>query len=437
MAFVGKTKAFCLPERIKKMKYILKNSKVYIDGQFVSKDIAITDGVVSFDGTSSQEDVCFDFSGCVIFPGFEDVHVHLREPGFSYKETIESGTKAAAAGGYTTVFAMPNLNPVPDSKEAIKKQIDIIKKDAVIKVFPYGAITVGEKGEKLAELEEMKDSAIAFSDDGRGVQSEEMMLAAMEKAKELGKIIAAHCEDNSLLRGGYIHDGEYAKINGHKGICSESEYLPIKRDIELAKKTGVKYHVCHISTAESVELIRKAKKEGVDITCETAPHYLTMNDMMLKEEGRFKMNPPIRSEKDRLALIEGIKDGTIDMIATDHAPHSEEEKSKGLSGSSMGVSGIETAFPVLYTKLVKPGIISLEKLVELMHDSPGKRFGTANPIKENVKANLTVFDLENEYIIDSDKFLSKGKSSPFDGEKVSGRCLMTFCEGKLVWEAER
>ncbi len=419
------------------MKYILKNSKVYIDGQFVSKDITITDGIISFDGTSSLEDVYYDLNNCVIFPGFCDVHVHLREPGFSYKETIESGTRAAAAGGYTTVFAMPNLNPVPDSKESIKEQIDIIKKDAVIKVFPYGAITVGEKGEKLAELLEMKDLAIAFSDDGRGVQSEETMLGAMIKAKELDKIIAAHCEDNSLLRGGYIHDGEYARINGHKGICSESEYLPIKRDIELAKKTGAKYHVCHISTAESVELIRKAKKEGVDITCETAPHYLTMNDMMLKEEGRFKMNPPIRSEKDRLALIEGIKDGTIDMIATDHAPHSEEEKSKGLSGSAMGVSGIETAFPVLYTKLVKPGIISLEKLIELMHDSPGKRFGTTNPIKENVKANLTVFDLENEYIIDSNKFLSKGKSSPFDGEKVSGRCLMTFCEGKLVWEAER
>ena len=367
------------------------------------------------------------FNNCYIFPAFCDVHVHLREPGFFYKETIASGTAAAARGGYSDVFSMPNLNPVPDNKQALDMQLDIIKKDAVINVHPYASITVGQKGEELSSFDELFD-AIAFSDDGRGVQSAEMMKKAMENAKEMGKIIVAHCEDNSLLFGGCIHDGQFAKKNGFKGICSESEWKPIERDIELVRQTGCKYHVCHISTKESVELIRKAKAEGLDITCETAPHYLILNDMDLKNEGRFKMNPPIRSEEDRLALIEGIKDGTIDMIATDHAPHSKEEKAKGLEGSLMGIVGIETAFPLMYTHLVKKGIITLEKLIELMAINPRKRFGL--PETED----FCVFDLEEEYEINPDEFLSKGKATPFQGEKVFGRCRLTVVNNKIAYE---
>ena len=319
----------------------------------------------------------FDFSGFLslsdsytVFPGFVDVHVHLREPGYFYKETVKSGTAAAARGGYVGVCSMPNLSPVPDNLERLRQQLDIIENDACIGVYPYGSITVSEAGENLSDMEAMAQYVAGFSDDGKGVQSREMMKEAMLRAKSLGKIIVAHCEDNSLLNGGYIHDGEYARKNGHKGICSESEWGPIARDIELLKETGASYHVCHISTKESVEIIRKAKAEGVDITCETAPHYLVMNDGMLKDEGRFKMNPPIRSEADRLALIEGVKDGTIDMIATDHAPHSAEEKSRGLKGSLMGIVGIETAFPVLYTELVKKGVITLERLTELLCVNP-------------------------------------------------------------------
>ena len=367
------------------------------------------------------------FNNCYIFPAFCDVHVHLREPGFFYKETIASGTAAAARGGYSDVFSMPNLNPVPDNKQALDMQLDIIKKDAVINVHPYASITVGQKGEELSSFDELFD-AIAFSDDGRGVQSAEMMKKAMENAKEMGKIIVAHCEDNSLLFGGCIHDGQFAKKNGFKGICSESEWKPIERDIELVRQTGCKYHVCHISTKESVELIRKAKAEGLDITCETAPHYLILNDMDLKNEGRFKMNPPIRSEEDRLALIEGIKDGTIDMIATDHAPHSKEEKAKGLEGSLMGIVGIETAFPLMYTHLVKKGIITLEKLIELMSINPRKRFGL--PETED----FCVFDLDEEYEINPDEFLSKGKATPFQGEKVFGRCRLTVVNNKIAYE---
>ncbi len=364
----------------------------------------------------------------VVFPGFCDVHVHFREPGFSYKETVLSGTMAAAKGGYTACFTMPNLNPVPDSVENLKKQTDIIEKDAKIRVYPYGAITVGEKGEVLSDMQGMADNVIAFSDDGRGVQSDDMMRKAMEIAKAEGKIIAAHCEVNELLKGGYIHDGEYAKAHGHKGICSESEYKQIERDINLVRETGCDYHVCHISAKESVELIRQAKKEGLPVTCETGPHYLVMDDADLKEEGRFKMNPPLRGREDRLALIEGIKDGTIDMIATDHAPHSAEEKSKGLSGSSFGIVGLETAFSVLYTHLVKKGVITLEKLIELMAINPKKRFGidTGN--------DFTVWNLNSEYKVDSNEFLSLGKATPFEGWTVSGKCIMTVCDGKIVYD---
>ncbi len=364
----------------------------------------------------------------VCFPGFADVHVHLREPGFSYKETILSGTLASARGGFTDVCSMPNLSPVPDSLDNLNIQLDIIKKDALIGVHPYGSITKGEMGEFLSDMEDMAPYCIGFSDDGKGVQSEEMMTLAMEKAKSLGKIIVAHCEENSLLRGGYIHDGEYAKANGHKGICSESEWRPIERDIELVKKTGVSYHVCHISTKESVDIIRRAKKDGVDITCETGPHYLLLNDMCLKEEGRFKMNPPIRSEEDRLALIEGIKDGTIDMIATDHAPHSAEEKSKGLEKSLMGVVGIETSFPLMYTNFVKTRIISLEKLMDLMCYNARRRFNI--PLGDS----FTIWDLNDKYEINPDDFVSKGKSTPFEGFEVYGKCLLTVKDGKIVWQ---
>lgn len=384
--------------------------------------------------TSDMEAAVDNLSEYTVFPGFCDVHVHFREPGFSYKETIKSGSMAAAKGGYTSVCTMPNLSPCPDSKENLKLQLDIIKKDAVINVYPFGTITKGEKGETLSDFEDICNDVIGFSDDGRGVQSDEMMLSAMTKAKELDKIISAHCEVNDLLFGGYIHDGEYAKINGHKGICSESEWKQIERDIELCKKTGVKYHVCHISAKESIEIIRKAKAEGVDITCETGPHYLVMNDMMLRDEGRFKMNPPIRSEEDRLALLEGILDGTVDMIATDHAPHSKEEKSKGLALSNMGITGLETSFPIMYTKLVKNNVISLEKLVYLMSTAPAKRFGIESGIKTGNKADLCVFDLESEYTINPDDFVSMGKATPFEGEKVKGKCILTICNGQIVYK---
>ncbi len=370
----------------------------------------------------------FDFSRCIIFPGFCDVHVHFREPGFFYKETIATGSLASARGGYTAVCTMPNLNPVPDSVENLKLQTDIIENTACIHVYPYGSITVGQKGEALADLEGMAKNVIAFSDDGKGVQSDDMMRNAMLKAKELGKMIVAHCEVNELLRGGYIHDGEYARKHGHRGICSESEWAQIARDIELVKETGVKYHVCHISTKESVEIIRRAKAEGVDITCETGPHYLVMDDSQLQEDGRFKMNPPIRSKEDREALIEGIIDGTIDMIATDHAPHSKEEKAKGLENSAFGVVGIETALPIMYTYLVKPGIITLDRLVELMVINPRKRFGI------ELGCDYSVWDLEEEYTVDPEEFVSLGKATPFENWKVFGRCLATVCDGKIVYK---
>lgn len=364
----------------------------------------------------------------VIFPGFCDVHVHFREPGFSYKETVKTGSAAAARGGYTAVCTMPNLNPVPDCMESLSKQLEIIERDACINVLPYAAITKGEKGEELSGMEEMAGSIVAFSDDGKGVQNPEMMKAAMKKAKSLGKIIAAHCEDNTLLKGGYIHDGEYAKAHGHRGICSESEWGQIKRDLELAKETGCAYHVCHISCKESVDLIRKAKKEGVDVTCETAPHYLVMTDGDLKEEGRFKMNPPVRSEEDRQALLAGIADGTVDMIATDHAPHSAEEKSRGLEKSAFGIVGIETAFPLLYTKLVKTGLVSLERLIELLAVNPRERFGIG------LGNDYTVWDLNEESTVDPAEFISLGKATPFAGEKLYGRCHLTVYDGKIAYK---
>ena len=376
----------------------------------------------------SAELAAFDSEKYSVFPGFCDVHVHFREPGFCYKETIASGSAASAAGGYTDVCTMPNLNPVPDSVEHLGLQLDAIKNTACIHVYPYGAITVGEQGEKLADLEGMAPYVIGFSDDGKGVQSDDMMRQAMMRAKKLGKLIVAHCEVNELLRGGYIHDGEYAKAHGHLGICSESEWVQIARDLELVKEIGCKYHVCHISTKESVDIIRKAKAEGVDVTCETGPHYLVLDDSCLREEGRFKMNPPLRSREDREALIQGILDGTIDMIATDHAPHSAEEKAKGLEKSAFGIVGIETAFPVLYTHLVKPGIVSMERLKALLVTNARERFGI--PMGDS----FSIWDLESCEAVDPEKFVSKGKATPFAGVPLYGKCLLTVCDGKIVYK---
>ena len=369
-------------------------------------------------------------SDYVFLPGFCDVHVHFREPGFSYKETIASGSNAAAHGGYTAVCTMPNLNPVPDCEAALKEQLDLINSTGSINIYPYAAITVGQKGESLSDMEALSKNAIAFSDDGRGVQNDALMEAAMKKAKELGKMIVAHCEVNDLLFGGYIHKGEYAKKHNHRGICSESEFLQIARDIELVKKTGCAYHVCHISAKESVDIIRQAKAEGVDITCETTPHYLVLDDSDLKEEGRFKMNPPLRSAEDKKALIEGIKDGTIDIIATDHAPHSAEEKSRGLEKSAFGIVGLETAFQVMYTHLVKTEIITMQRLIELMCINPRQRFNI--PLGED----FSVWDLSVKSKVNPNEFLSMGKATPFQGHELYGECLLTVCGGKVVYKKE-
>ena len=404
------------------MKCTIKDALVYENGRLNTRDF-------SFIANSGAEEDFTSLRGIAVFPGFADVHVHLREPGFSYKETIRTGSRAAARGGYGAVCTMPNLNPVPDTLAHLQQQLEIIRRDAQIQVLPYGAITMGQKGEALSDMAEMAPWVCGFSDDGRGVQSREMMKEAMLQARRLGKIIVAHCEDNRLLRGGYIHDGAYAASHGHRGICSESEWGPIARDLELVRETGCAYHVCHISTRESVELIRQAKAEGLDVSCETAPHYLLLDDSRLQEDGRFKMNPPLRSPADREALIQGVIDGTIDMIATDHAPHSAEEKGRGLEKSLMGVVGIETAFPLVYTALVKEGVISLEKLIDLMHTNPCRRFG----IDLNMAENFTAFDLNAQYTIDPAEFLSMGRSTPFAGETVFGRCRLTVSGGRIAW----
>ena len=409
------------------MMSMFRGALVYKNGAFVKADMLLDGASLSVcEGDVSPSVPVFD--NIAILPGFCDVHVHLREPGFSYKETIESGSLASAGGGYTAVCSMPNLNPAPDSRKNLERQLEIIRRDGRIAVIPYGTITKGQAGVRLSDMADMASDVAGFSDDGRGVQDDEMMRAAMREAKRLGKMIVAHCEDNSLLRGGYIHDGEYARTHGHRGICSESEWGQIKRDLELVRETGCAYHVCHISTKESVELIRAAKAEGLDVTCETGPHYIVLDDSYLQEDGRFKMNPPLRSPSDREAILEGILDGTIDILATDHAPHSDEEKSLGLEKSAMGVVGIETAFPVMYTRLVKTGIITLEKLVEIISVRPRERFNIDTDV------GFTVFDLSAEYEIDPEKFLSKGKATPFKGDRVYGRCLATVYQGRVVYK---
>ena len=407
------------------------------NGLIESADVAISNGVIERIGIDIQPlqgDKVYDCTGLTVMSGFVDLHVHLREPGFSAKETIATGTAAAAHGGFTTVCSMPNLAPAPDSVENLKQQLDIIERDAVIKVLPYATITRKRIGDELVDFAALKPYVAGFSDDGTGVQSEEVMRAAMAEAAKNEAIIAAHCEVDELLRGGYIHDGEYARINGHRGICSESEWKQVERDIELVAETGCRYHVCHISTKETVELIRQAKARGLKVTCETGPHYLTMCDMDLKEEGRFKMNPPIRSAEDRDALIAGLQDGTIDVVATDHAPHTAEEKSRGLERSAMGVVGIETSFAVVYTKLVKAGIISLEKAVDVLAEAPRKIFGLGGGLQEGEAADITVFDLEKEFTVDPSTFLSKGHSTPFEGWQLQGECCLTLVDGRVAYE---
>ena len=422
------------------MRYLLQNAQILSSGGvFRAADVLLSGGrIVSIgDRISCPADaVSIDLHKAVLFPGFVDVHVHLREPGFSYKETIRTGTLAAAHGGFAHVAAMPNLDPVPDCAAALAVQRAIIEKDALVHVHPYGAISVGEKGERLADLEGLAPGVIAFSDDGRGVQSESLMREAMIQCRRLGKILAAHCEDNSLLHGGYIHDGAYARAHGHRGICSESEWGPIARDLRLAEETGCAYHVCHVSTKESVALIRAAKRRGVDVTCETAPHYLTFTDEDLQEDGRFKMNPPLRAREDRDALIEGLLDGTIDMLVTDHAPHSREEKARGLEKSAMGVVGLETSFAASYTALVQTGILPLEKLVDLMHGAPMRRFGCGTELAEGQPADLTAFDLTKTYTVDPETFLTMGRATPFAGRALTGVCKLTMIGGEPVWKEE-
>ena len=420
-------------------KFVIKGCDVFIDGRFVSSDVEVSGGIVSRvePGIVPENGVpVFNFNNCRVVPGLVDVHVHLREPGFSYKETMATGTAAAARGGYTTVCAMPNLNPVPDSAEHLAAELEAIRRGALIGVYPYGALTVGERGEAMSDIASLAASVAAFSDDGRGVQSEGMMRECMRAVAKTGKILAAHCEVDSLLNGGYIHDGGYARAHGHRGICSESEWREVERDIRLAEETGCAFHVCHVSTKESVALIRQAKRRGADVTAETAPHYLLLTDADLQEDGRFKMNPPLRGEADRAALIEGLLDGTIDMIATDHAPHSAEEKSRGLEKSAMGVVGLECAFAVLYTGLVEKGVITLEKLTELMSEAPARRFKLpGGAIEAGKPADLAVFDTDTEYTIEPAEFASMGRATPFEGWRVKGKCLMTVCAGRTVWQA--
>lgn len=418
------------------MTTLFKNATVFTPAGFEKRDVFVSGGSVFVNTIPDSYDNLIDCSGMVIVPGFTDVHVHFREPGFFYKETIATGSAAAAAGGYTCVCPMPNLKPAPSDLASLQAQLSIIEKDACVKVVPYGTITRKQDGRSaLSDMEAMAPYVCAFSDDGKGVQTGDLMEEAMVRAKALGKLIVAHCEDESLLTGGYIHDGDYAKAHGHKGICSESEWKQVERDVALAEKTGAAYHVCHVSTKESVDIIRKAKTRGVDVTCETGPHYLVLCDEDLQEDGWFKMNPPLRSAADKAALIRGLQDGTIDMIATDHAPHSEEEKARGLEGSAFGIVGLETAFPVLYTHLVEKGVISLEKLIEVMSISPRKRFGFAGgSLEDGQPADLTVLDLARQWTVDPEKFRSKGRATPFKGWTLKGKVIMTVVNGEIVYE---
>lgn len=419
------------------MKQFYTHTRIYRNGRFEEGTLVVEAGRIVEAATPSEGDCVVDLGGRVLVPGLIDVHVHLREPGFGYKETIATGTAAAAHGGYTTVCAMPNLNPAPDTAATLGEQLALIERDAVVRVVPYGCITMGQQGGgEQAHLAAMADKVVGFSDDGRGVQRDEDMASAMRKAKELGKPIVAHCEVNELLKGGYIHDGDYCRAHGHRGISSESEWAQVKRDIELVEQIGCQYHVCHISTKESVELVRAAKAKGLPVSCETGPHYLVLCDEQLEEDGRWKMNPPIRSAEDRDALIAGLKDGTIEVIATDHAPHSAEEKGRGLERSAMGIVGLECAFGVLYTHLVEKGILTLEELIDRMATNPGRLFGLGGELKTGAPADFTVLDLTTTYSIDPATFRSKGKATPFAGWEVRGRAAMTVVGGECVYMDE-
>ncbi len=425
-------------KEVEPVEFRIKGCRALIDGVFVAADMLSRGGSVfpvSPEEPNSPEVPVFEFHNCLLLPGLIDVHVHLRDPGFSFKETMRTGTMAAARGGYTTVCPMPNLNPVPDSRETLTLELQRIRDDAVIRVLPYAAITKGEKGQELAELEAMAPDCFAFSDDGKGVQNADMMRQAMKRTSALGKVIVAHCEDETLLHGGCIHDGAYAKAHGHRGICSESEWKQVERDVHLAEETGCAYHVCHVSTKESVAIIREAKARGVDVTCETAPHYLLLTEDDLQEDGRFKMNPPIRERADRDALREGLLDGTVDMIATDHAPHTAEEKSRGLEKSLMGVVGLECALSVLYTGLVKTGLMPMETLIDRMTAAPARRFGLQSGLEAGKPADFLIFDPDEEWVVDPNDFASMGRATPFAGERVTGRVKMTVCKGEIVWNA--
>lgn len=418
-------------------KLLIKGGTLVSEGTSRKGDILVADGKIAAIGVSLSADAqteVYDAEGCIVTYGLADVHVHLREPGYSAKETITTGTRAAAHGGVTTVCAMPNLQPAPDAPETISIEQRMIDEQAVVEVLPFATISKGRERRELAEIEALRPLSVGYSDDGNGIQTEELMRQAMQRIAAVDGIIAAHCEDDALLHAGYIHDGEYARQHGHKGICSESEWGPIKRDVKLAEEEKCRYHVCHISTKESVEIIREAKQRCSHISCETAPHYLILCDADLKEEGRFKMNPPLRSAEDRAALIEGIKDGTIEVIATDHAPHTAEEKSRGLKGSAMGIVGIETAFALCYTHLVRKGVITIEKLVALMSENPRRLFRLGGALREGERADIALFDTTTPYTIDTAEFLSMGKATPFDGEEVYGRCRLTLFAGEKVYE---
>ncbi|MEA5038714.1 MAG: dihydroorotase [Clostridiaceae bacterium] len=419
------------------MDRIYQSNAVYVGGRFVPAGIHVSKGriagVLPLSSPTPAVPISDNFN-LIWLPGLADVHVHLREPGFSYKETMESGTAAAAAGGFTSVCAMPNLDPVPDSPAGLRPQLTRISAGSRVHVFPYGALTYGRQGKEPSDMEGLAPYVCAFSDDGSGVREDDVMRDCMLRAKRLGKVVAAHCEDTSLLGGKHIHDGTYAAKTGRKGISSESEWRQVERDLHLAAETGCAYHVCHVSTKESVQLIREAKRAGLDVTCETAPHYLLLCEDDLQEEGRFKMNPPLRGRADREALLAGLCDGIIDMIATDHAPHSAEEKSGGLDGSAMGVVGLETAFAALYTGLVKAGVLPLERLVYLMHDAPARRFSLDGGIEAGKPADLTAFDLSCRWTVEPERFCSKGRATPFAGAELSGKCILTIVDGKIVFE---
>ena len=417
-------------------KLLLKGGTVVSESVSRKADVLVVDGKIEAIGESLAVDAdveVFDAEGCVVTYGLADVHVHLREPGYSAKETITTGTRASARGGVTTVCSMPNLQPAPDAPETIAIEQQMIDEQAVIEVLPFATISSHRAGRELADIEALRPLSVGYSDDGNGIQTEELMRKAMQRIAAVDGIIAAHCEDDSLLHAGYIHDGEYARANGHKGICSESEWGPIKRDVELAQQEGCRYHVCHISTKESVEIIREAKQKCAHISCETAPHYLVLCDENLQEDGRFKMNPPLRAKEDKAALIEGIKDGTIEVIATDHAPHTAEEKSRGLKGSMMGIVGIETSFAICYTHLVRKGVITIEKLIQLMSENPRRIFRLGGAMRVGERADIAVFDITKPYTIDPNEFLSMGKATPFEGEEVYGRCMLTLFGGEKVW----